>query len=64
MPENTAMHPGGAVFACPVCGDPLVHTERVFRCDHGHVFDEAREGYVNLLARSTGGRRIPVTAAT
>jgi 23S rRNA (guanine745-N1)-methyltransferase len=50
MLEHTSTHPPGAVFACPVCGEPLVHADRVFRCDRGHAFDEAREGYVNLLA--------------
>lgn len=34
---------------CPVCRAPLVTGERVWRCDVGHSFDVAREGYVNLL---------------
>jgi 23S rRNA (guanine745-N1)-methyltransferase len=33
-----------------VCDEPLSLAERTFRCDHGHLFDVAREGYVNLLA--------------
>lgn len=37
------------VFACPVCGEPLVRDGRIFRCAGGQVFDVAREGYVNLL---------------
>ncbi|MGH3328954.1 MAG: putative RNA methyltransferase [Streptomycetales bacterium] len=37
------------VFACPVCGQPLPRNDESFRCANGHVFDVAREGYVNLL---------------
>jgi 23S rRNA (guanine745-N1)-methyltransferase len=37
------------VLACPVCGLPLNRMETSFTCDNGHVFDVAREGYVNLL---------------
>ena len=34
---------------CPVCGAPVSHGEKVWRCMHGHSFDVARQGYVNLL---------------
>jgi 23S rRNA (guanine745-N1)-methyltransferase len=37
------------VLACPSCALPLAREERSFRCANGHVFDVAREGYVNLL---------------
>jgi 23S rRNA (guanine745-N1)-methyltransferase len=37
------------VFACPKCGQPLLHTESTFSCQQGHGYDVAREGYVNLL---------------
>jgi 23S rRNA (guanine745-N1)-methyltransferase len=37
------------VLACPVCGLPLNRAEASFACDNAHVFDVAREGYVNLL---------------
>lgn len=40
---------GSAVLACPVCGLPLNRRETSFACDNGHVFDVAKEGYVNLL---------------
>ncbi len=40
-------------FRCPHCGQPLTSTERTWSCSSGHVFDRAREGYVNLLP---GGR--------
>ena len=34
---------------CPVCGKPLSPEERSWRCENGHGFDVARQGYVNLL---------------
>jgi len=34
---------------CPVCGLELKKTERTWRCPNNHCFDEARQGYVNLL---------------
>jgi len=34
---------------CPVCAEPLVAGERAYTCAHGHSFDRARQGYVNLL---------------
>ncbi|MGH3868909.1 MAG: putative RNA methyltransferase [Pseudonocardiaceae bacterium] len=36
------------VFACPVCGEPLERADRSYACAHGHGFDIAREGYINL----------------
>ncbi len=40
-------------FRCPHCGQPLTEVERTLSCASGHVFDRAREGYVNLMV---GGR--------
>ncbi|GAA2103041.1 putative RNA methyltransferase [Actinomadura alba] len=34
---------------CPVCGADLAERDRALRCDAGHAFDIARQGYVNLL---------------
>lgn len=34
---------------CPVCGLELHKAERTWRCGQRHCFDEARQGYVNLL---------------
>ncbi|MEZ4645517.1 MAG: methyltransferase domain-containing protein [Chloroflexota bacterium] len=34
---------------CPVCHSPLAAHELALRCEQGHSFDRAREGYVNLL---------------
>ncbi|HHJ16810.1 MAG TPA: methyltransferase domain-containing protein [Gammaproteobacteria bacterium] len=36
-------------LACPIDGDPLDSREKQLVCEHGHVFDVARQGYVNLL---------------
>lgn len=41
-------------FRCPHCGEPLTADDRTWSCSGGHVFDRAREGYVNLLV---GGRK-------
>ncbi|RUO73586.1 putative RNA methyltransferase [Idiomarina seosinensis] len=34
---------------CPLDRDPLEQSERSWCCEHGHSFDVARQGYVNLL---------------
>lgn len=36
-------------LACPHCGGVLAAAGRSLRCDHGHAFDVAKQGYVNLL---------------
>lgn len=37
-------------WICPNCSHALVGKEGSLRCDNGHSYDLAREGYVNLLA--------------
>ena len=37
------------MLLCPVCGLELKKTERTWRCEQNHCFDEARQGYFNLL---------------
>jgi len=37
-------------LACPHCAQPLALTGRTLRCPAGHNFDQARQGYVSLLA--------------
>lgn len=37
------------LLACPVCGEPLSLSGVSLVCVHGHRFDIARQGYVNLL---------------
>ncbi|WP_449287249.1 putative RNA methyltransferase [Marinobacter sp. PE14] len=36
-------------LACPLDGCPLIHSEKTWRCENGHSFDVARQGYVHLL---------------
>ena len=36
-------------LACPIDGEKLELDERQLVCEHGHTFDIARQGYVNLL---------------
>lgn len=38
-----------ALLACPECGRDLHLRERALRCESGHSFDIARQGYVGLL---------------
>ena len=34
---------------CPLCHSPLAFTSRSWCCENRHQFDQAKEGYVNLL---------------
>ncbi|PPI83276.1 rRNA (guanine-N1)-methyltransferase [Marinobacter maroccanus] len=36
-------------LACPLDGCPLTPHEKTWRCENGHSFDVARQGYVHLL---------------
>lgn len=45
-----------AGFACPSCGLPLRVEQTRLCCADGHSFDQAREGYVNLLLHGKTGR--------
>ena len=45
------MHPAClAALRCPHCAGPLHLDDRSLACGHGHRFDRARQGYVNLVA--------------
>lgn len=37
------------MWTCPACKEPLTKKEKVWVCNQGHLFDIAKEGYVNLL---------------
>ncbi|MFJ5923641.1 putative RNA methyltransferase [Kitasatospora sp. NPDC092948] len=37
-------------LVCPHCAHPLTLDGRTLRCSQGHSFDQARQGYVSLLA--------------
>ena len=36
-------------YRCPICSLFLKLTDKTYRCENNHCFDEAKEGYVNLL---------------
>jgi len=48
---------------CPLCHQPLQQQASSFRCDAGHQFDQAKEGYVNLLPVQHKGSREPGDSA-
>ena len=36
-------------YRCPLCKEPLFMNEKTYGCDNNHRFDQAKQGYVNLL---------------
>lgn len=46
------------MLICPVCGGFLAKNNMALRCENGHSFDIAKEGYVNLLRSSRSGDQI------
>ena len=38
-----------AQYSCPICKNTLVFTQPSYVCSNNHCFDQAKEGYVNLL---------------
>ena len=46
------------MLICPVCRKPLQRQERCYRCETGHSFDLAKEGYVNLLRTNKSGDKM------
>jgi 23S rRNA (guanine745-N1)-methyltransferase len=57
-----------AILRCPIDALPLHDNVQQLRCDNGHTFDIARQGYVNLLgagdkrSRDPGDSKAMVTA--
>ena len=43
------MEERGMELICPICSLQLNKHERTLRCENGHSFDVARQGYINLL---------------
>jgi len=41
--------PNTISFKCPSCSEPLIKELKTYRCTNNHTYDEAKEGYVNLL---------------
>lgn len=46
----TALDLALPLLRCPVCGNALRREASTVRCDSGHTFDVARQGYVSLFA--------------
>lgn len=40
-------------LCCPVCNSTLKKVNKSYRCEHNHTFDVAKEGYTNLLLKSS-----------
>jgi len=38
-----------ALYRCPLCQQTLSLHEKSYRCENNHSFDQAKQGYVNLL---------------
>ena len=51
--------PGPAPWVCPVCREDLRSEDGRMTCLAGHAFDEARQGYVNLLLAGQRRSRQP-----
>ena len=39
------------ILACPVCSTHFVQVGNTLKCEQGHSFDRAKEGYINLLTK-------------
>lgn len=48
----------GTLLICPVCKNKLIFDGCALRCESGHSFDVASEGYVNLLLGNKSGEKI------
>jgi 23S rRNA (guanine745-N1)-methyltransferase len=38
-----------AQYLCPLCQQALILTDKTYTCSNNHSFDQAKQGYVNLL---------------
>ena len=47
------------IFRCPVCGEPLTESEKLYHCAKNHSFDKAKSGYVNLLPIKQKHAKLP-----
>ncbi len=48
-----------SVFLCPKCRNALIKTGNSLKCEKGHCFDLASEGYVNLVMGKISGGDSP-----
>ena len=46
-------------YICPLCRSELVQDGKQWRCGQNHSFDQAKEGYVNLLPVQKKNSRDP-----
>lgn len=46
-------------FICPLCREPLLQNSQGLACSQGHHFDQAKEGYFNLLPAHYKNSREP-----
>lgn len=46
------------ILACPNCQATLTRHNRHWSCDSGHLFDIAKEGYLNLLVATKGQSKV------
>ena len=64
------LHEKFTLLACPLDGLMLQHDDGTLKCERGHSYDIARQGYVNLLpvqqkkSRDPGDSKEMVTART
>lgn len=47
------------MLTCPVCQTPLALNERQLRCENNHSFDQAKQGYFNLLLNTAKKSKQP-----
>lgn len=47
--KNSSADKNQALYRCPLCQQTLFFANKSFHCDNNHSFDQAKEGYVNLL---------------
>jgi tetratricopeptide (TPR) repeat protein/transcriptional regulator with XRE-family HTH domain/ubiquinone/menaquinone biosynthesis C-methylase UbiE len=47
--EKSTEFEGIDILTCPYCSAPLSQVDTALKCERGHSFDIAREGYVNLM---------------
>ena len=52
--RHRALDAVASFLRCPVCGGPVLAEEDQVRCERGHSFDIARQGYVSLTSGHGG----------
>lgn len=47
------------MLTCPVCQSPLARHDRQLRCENNHSYDQAKQGYFNLLLNTAKSSKQP-----